>query len=663
MSRLAVVPAAREADLLTDFTDLLTDYADYCAALPLSAEARGVRIRGAAAFLNTHPDLHVWMDRPLMARLADLRRWPRAWGLISYGLLAGRLHTDFGLLAVKNVGRNFALLTADLYPADFKTLSAAATRLGFTASWTADVLTQTLPLIVAYCSHSPGTLTTEDLDRVQDALQTSPAVSAPMRRAHLGRLHALRRLLYEARITDAPAARRRGDGPASPANHLQVVVAPEIRRTMLAYVQTRAAVLRPASIAKIVSNLACFGEYLSANHPQLDRLARLERSHVEAYFTWSATRNWRGNRARQQPVGRWSATEAVISLRSFLEDIAAWGWADAPPRRLVFTADIPRPPQHLPRALAPDVDRAVMAAVAELADPFARVGLQVLRGTGLRVGELLDLELDCVRDYGAQGSWLRVPLGKLNTERSVPLDEATLAALTDWLADRGPQRALPRSRDGHLADFVFVTAGRRPGPKPLQRGLNQAVQASGLTGTDGAPLHVVTHQLRHTYATALANAGMSIQALMALLGHRSPQMTLRYATLASPTLRTAYDEAMGKIRPRLPLAPVGRPIVPDRVGWLAEEMLKTRVAHGYCSRDLVAEACPYANICEGCSNFVTAPEFIPALQDQLSDVQVLHADAEERDWQSEAARHACVIASLESHLRRLKTSDQSQPAP
>ena len=56
-------------------------------------------------------------------------------------------------------------------------------------------------------------------------------------------------------------------------------------------------------------------------------------------------------------------------------------------------------------------------------------------------------------------------------------------------------------------------------------------------------------------------------------------------------------------------------------------MLKTRVAHGYCSRQLAAEACPYANICEQCDNYVTAPEFIPQLQAQLADVTALRDDA------------------------------------
>ena len=73
---------------------------------------------------------------------------------------------------------------------------------------------------------------------------------------------------------------------------------------------------------------------------------------------------------------------------------------------------------------------------------------------------------------------------------------------------------------------------------------------------------------------------------------------------------------MSKSRTRLTLAiaPAGQPIIPGRAEWLRGEMLKTRVAHGYCSRQLAAEACPYANICEQRANYVTAPEFIPQLQ-------------------------------------------------
>ncbi|HEV2257033.1 MAG TPA: hypothetical protein VGS06_28195 [Streptosporangiaceae bacterium] len=148
---------------------------------------------------------------------------------------------------------------------------------------------------------------------------------------------------------------------------------------------------------------------------------------------------------------------------------------------------------------------------------------------------------------------------------------------------------------------------------------------------------------------------MSLQALMALLGHVSTEMTLRYAALAAPAVRIAYEEAMGKARARLALAiaPAGQPIIPGRVQWLRAEMLKTRVAHGYCSRQLAAEACPYANICEQCDNYVTAPEFIPQLQAQLADITALRDDAAARGWHTEVARHSRVIASIQGHLKRL----------
>ena len=140
---------------------------------------------------------------------------------------------------------------------------------------------------------------------------------------------------------------------------------------------------------------------------------------------------------------------------------------------------------------------------------------------------------------------------------------------------------------------------------------------------------------------------------MALLGHVTPEMTLRYAALASPTLRAAYDEAMGKVRKLIPVAPAGRPAVPAKVEWIASEFLKTRLTGGYCTRHLAADACPYANVCETCDNFVPGNEFAPALRSQLDDIVALKADAERRGWTSEAARHQRTIDALDGHLHRL----------
>jgi len=76
----------------------------------------------------------------------------------------------------------------------------------------------------------------------------------------------------------------------------------------------------------------------------------------------------------------------------------------------------------------------------------------------------------------------------------------------------------------------------------------------------------------------------------------------------------------------------------------------------YCARELAAEACPYANICETCENFLPADEFLPALRAQITDVRELRDDAATRGWDSEVARHQRVINSLEKHLHRLENT-------
>ena len=633
--------------------DLLGDYLAHCDDLGLRGSALRVRLIGAEEFLEHHPDLDAWGRRPRDARLTDLSRTPMAWPLVGWALLTGRCHADLDFLVRKKFGHSLARAIEVLYTDDIASLRAASVRLAMTEVWTEAIIHSALPLVIAFFGRSPTTLDDADLDLIEDGVRDTPMFTVAMRRSRRGHVHGLRRLLYEAGTLDRPARIQHGDGPTSREARMEVVSSLEIRRTILRYLELRSAVLRPATMEKLLSSLAIFGEFLTDRYPELTSLAELERSQVEAYFAWSATRTWRG-RFEGRPVGPWPVAEAVITLRSFLEDIGAWGWAEAPPRRLVFSTDTPKLPNLLPRALPPDVDHALMAAVADLEDDFPRVAITILRLTGLRIGELLDLELNCVIDYGPNGRWLRVPLGKLNSERSVPLHPVAEASLQEWCSQRGHQRAIPHPRDGRPTDFVFMGGGRRLRSRAVQFGLAEAVRAAGLTTADGAPLRVVPHQLRHTYATELVNAGMSLQALMALLGHSSPEMTLRYATLASPTLKTAYEIAMGKVRPRIPVATMGRTAVPDRVEWLAQEMLKTRVAHGYCARELVAEACPYANVCETCANFVATPEFAPVLESQLADVEALRVDAETRGWESEVARHGRVITTLEGHLTRLR---------
>lgn len=642
--------------------DLLGDYIDHLDTLELSDRARRDRLRAARTFLAGAGDLTAWMSLPTDVRLEDLHR-TGAWPFLVHAIGAGLVNLDLDLAGAKNLTGLAATIEAR-DPSGFAAARAAGATLGWTPTWVQTVLGECLAVILAWHGGTVSEVSSAVIDDFDTSVHASVTIPATTKKAYRCRLASLRQILFQTRVVNEPPIRR--PWARSLDQRLDAVAMAEpIREVIGRYVRTRATVLRPKSVESLVNDLLPVAEYLTTHHHDLNTFADLRREHVEGFLVWNQTRGWRGQRAAAgagRTISRSVAASAVLSLRNLLDDITAWGWDQAPARRLVFAADIPKLDRPLPRALAPDVDTALMSAVTRLHDPFARTGLTVLRGAGLRIGELLDLELDTVVDYAAAGTWLRVPIGKLATERMVPLDHDTLTALDQWATTRGRHRPVPHPRTGRPTDFLFTEHGHRLGATRLRNGLLTAAQDARLHGPGGQVLTVTPHQLRHTYATTLANAGMSLQALMALLGHVTPEMTIRYATLAAPTLRAAYDESIGKLRRQLTLTPVGRPIVPDKITWLGSEMLKTRLGNGYCSRHQAQGPCPYANICETCDHFTGAAEFSAALTEQAADLRTLQTDAEARGWASEAARHDRVATAVEHHLDRLHPRTEKSPA-
>ena len=351
-------------------TDLLEYYATHCEDLGLQGPSLRVRLIGAKSFLERRPDLDAWARRPMDARLADLR------GSLSPGRLSAGHCSLVAVRLTSTSSWRSGSATAWLVPLRFstKTRSCRCVLPGaprMTEVWSETVITSALPLVVALFGRSPVTLDDDDLDLIETAIRDTPMFTGAMRRSRRGHLHGLRRMLYEAGTVDRPARIRHEDGPLSRAERLKVVAAPEIRLSILGYLDARAAVVRPATMAKLLSSLAIFGEFLTERYPELTSLA-LARAFPGRGILHLVGDPHLAGQVRGSPGRSLAGERGRITLRSFLEDIAAWGWADAPSRRLVFGTDVPKVPHLLPRALPPDVDHALMNAVADLEDLFPR---------------------------------------------------------------------------------------------------------------------------------------------------------------------------------------------------------------------------------------------------------------------------------------------------
>jgi integrase len=204
----------------------------------------------------------------------------------------------------------------------------------------------------------------------------------------------------------------------------------------------------------------------------------------------------------------------VIRLRRILDELA---WTQGIPllARLVRANDIPRPDDYLPRPLTAEHDQLIQRELLRR-DDWAGNALLLLRHTGMRIGECLDLPLDCLRSTG-QDQWaIHVPLGKLRTERLVPVD-AFVRGIVHRLQ-------LLRSQDARSSDGFLLARprGRARVGYELRITLHQTAADVGIQ------TRIVPHQFRHSFATEMLRAGASLPVVMKLLGHQSPKMTMRY---------------------------------------------------------------------------------------------------------------------------------------
>jgi hypothetical protein len=154
----------------------------------------------------------------------------------------------------------------------------------------------------------------------------------------------------------------------------------------------------------------------------------------------------------------------------------------------------------------------------------------------------------------------------------------------------------------------------------------------------------------------LVNAGVSLQSLMALLGHVSAEMSLRYGRLFDATVREEYERALAQAKEHIgtmPTAPPGTKSLPIVDGdWKQAPAIKARLAGGFCVRAQAQGPCAYANICEHCPNFRTDTTYLPVLAAQRADAETLAADAEARGWITEADRHRRLVARLDAHMQQ-----------
>ena len=178
-------------------------------------------------------------------------------------------------------------------------------------------------------------------------------------------------------------------------------------------IESLTAALTPDSARQYRGAARHFLIYLGEDHPAVCSLDQLRRDpHILGWFAHL--------RSHTPPLAQAVYVCRLLFLRSILEELA---WTAQLPdlAHLIRREDIPRAPQRLPRPLTAEQDQLIQQELLRRNDLPANVFL-LLRHTGMRIGECADLSYDCLHHVGPDRWAIHVPLGKLKTERMVPVD-------------------------------------------------------------------------------------------------------------------------------------------------------------------------------------------------------------------------------------------------
>ncbi|HEX5038125.1 MAG TPA: site-specific tyrosine recombinase/integron integrase [bacterium] len=216
-----------------------------------------------------------------------------------------------------------------------------------------------------------------------------------------------------------------------------------------------------------------------------------------------------------------SIARRLSSVRTLYRYLLRQGVVEASPAEGLT---LPKLPKKLPRFLVQEeAGRVVESGPSR---PRERAILELLYGTGIRVGELTGLVF---KNVDMEEGWIRVR-GKGNKERVVPMGGKALAALADYIKERG-------SQDGPLF------AGAKGAPvteRTIQRLVKRTAAKAGIVK------RTTPHTLRHSYATHLLEAGADLRGIQELLGHGNLSTTQKYTQVSLQHLMDVYDKAHPK---------------------------------------------------------------------------------------------------------------------
>lgn len=412
-----------------------------------------------------------------------------------------------------------------------------------------------------------------------------------------------------------------------------------------------------SQLQRYIQNLGKFSEFLEMYYP-LITLKGLTRKAIIDFIDF----------LNQKKLSNKTKNSYLSVLNIFFETGNINSWFNVP-AYLIRPEDYGKLTKPLPRYIPEEVMQQLNQHLEALPESVMRMVL-VLQETGLRIGELLQLPMNCLKFDTKGEAYIQYMNWKMSKEDTKPISSELAKVIQE-------QQQYIRQNIGGNFEYLFCARNTgkyrdnnsfHPKPKFMNnktfiRFLKQLAETFDIKDNSGKHWNFQTHQFRHTVGTRMVNLGVPLHIIQRYLGHESPQMTMTYAHIHDETLRKEIEKyhELRVVNFQGESAELDETILSsnDDLEWFKKNVQARALEHGYCARPKVLGDCdiPGFDGCYNCPHWRTNKNFIPILKDTLERTNKVLEKAKNCGWQLQVNKNTPIKENLEKVIKTLEVDN------
>lgn len=405
-----------------------------------------------------------------------------------------------------------------------------------------------------------------------------------------------------------------------------------------------------ATLRMYLDSISLFSRFLSERY-SLFEVEDINRSIITEYLSF----------LNQKKLSASRKYHHIADLNTFFRTGIMNGWFEVP-LYLIVPEDYPKQIKTHPRYIPEEVMQQLNQHLDALPEPVIRMVL-ILQECGLRIGELLQLEINCLKRDTKGDCFLQFMQWKMNQELTIPISTEVATVIQEQqqfiqanLGNDFQYLFCAREKTGRNHEREFKPVPKVMGTQTFARFLKKISEKFDIKDNLGKPWNFQSHQFRHTVGTRMVNSGVPLHIIQRYLGHESPTMTQRYAHIHDETLKKEIAEFHGKV-----VNVFGQIVSAENpeldndadLQWMRKNILTQSLPNGSCARPIVKGPCPHANACLTCGDFRTTREFLDEHKIQLEQTEKIIEKAKANGWQRQVEMNEQVKVNLQNIIKSL----------